>query len=156
MESWLPIPGWEDWYEVSDLGRVRSLPRRLTYGGRMRQGKVLSPGMNSDGYLTVVLCKDARRLTVAVHRLVALAFLGPRPPGQEVRHLDGTRTNNALPNLSYGTRSQNQIDSVQHGTHLSARKTHCLRGHLFTPENTYISPRSGQRDCRICRAIRRR
>lgn len=52
-----------------------------------------------------------------VHQLVALAFYGERPEGKEVRHLDGNKLNNHKDNLRYGTRSENQLDSVNHGSH---------------------------------------
>lgn len=50
-----------------------------------------------------------------VHQLVALTFLGPRPKGQEVRHLDGDPLNNAVTNLAYGTRSENILDVMRIG-----------------------------------------
>jgi len=58
----------------------------------------------------LVLRHDGKNRTYEVQRLVALAFLGPRPEGHETRHLDGNRLNNRLDNLAYGTRSQNQLD----------------------------------------------
>jgi hypothetical protein len=52
----------------------------------------------------------------AVHKLVAEAFLGPCPPGQQVRHLDGNNQNNAATNLTYGTKRENELDKMRHGT----------------------------------------
>lgn len=95
--------------------------------------------------------------TYRVHQLVARAFLGPQPPGHDVRHLDCDRENNALSNLAYGTKAQNMADSVAHGIAGQAAKTHCKRGHAFDETNThwYRNPRSGRQQ-RICRSCTRR
>lgn len=151
-EHWLPVPGYEGLYEVSDRGRVRSLPR-LTASGRLG-GRVLRPRI-VDGYLRVNLSKDGVAQSRKIHQLVAEAFLGPCPPGLEIRHLDGNSKNNAIWNLAYDTRSENMLDKVRHGTHHEARKTSCKWGHEFTPDNAYISP-SGRRNCRKCRDAKRK
>lgn len=88
-----------------------------------------------------------------VHQLVAAAFIGPAPHGTEVRHKDGHRGNNVPSNLEHGSSSDNTLDAVRHGTHNMARKTHCLRGHEFTPENTSLitlSTGSIARRCITC------
>src|SRR5205809_898070 len=102
MEKWLPVPGF-DQYEISDLGRVRSL---------YRAPRILNPAM-TNGYHRLNL---GRARLVYVHQLVAQVFIGPCPDGQEVRHLDGCRTNNQASNLAYGTRADNIHDAKRHGT----------------------------------------
>lgn len=82
------------------------------------------------------------------------AFTGDDP--RQVRHKNGVPADNRLENLEYGTNAENQADSVAHGTHHMARKTHCKRGHEFTEANTYTYLRrdgSGKmgRSCRVCR-----
>lgn len=149
-ERWLPAVAWEGLYEVSDLGRVRSLTRWTPAG--TRKGRLLKTNISPSGYPQLGFRRDGKSRTQAVHRLVAAAFLGPRPEGQEVRHLDGNKINNRLDNLAYGTPSENSLDSIRHGTHPSASKTHCKRGHLFDEENTIIRPGNG-RKCRMCEAI---
>jgi hypothetical protein len=115
-EEWRKVPSNQD-YEVSNLGRVRSLDKKV-YAGRNSYravvGKVLKPGLASNGYWTVVLGRAMGSRTV--HSLVAEAFLGPCPTGQEVRHLDGVRTNCNADNLAYGTRLDNINDAFGHGT----------------------------------------
>lgn len=143
-EIWLPISGYEGLYEVSSLGRVRSLPRPRAKGGPL----ALPPDFH--GRLHVTLYKAGVQKVAQVHRLVANAFLGPLPPGMETRHLDGNPVNNAASNLTYGTRSENQHDSIRDGTHKEARKTHCPAGHPYDDENTYVDP-VGNRHCRACR-----
>lgn len=151
-ETWHPIPGYRGIYEVSDQGRVRSLSRHRKSPGP----RILSTPLNGKGYPTVSLYSAATRkhTTHRVHRLVADVFLGPCPPGMEVRHLNGDRTDARLTNLAYGTASANRNDSVRHGTHANARKTHCPSGHAYDDENTYTG--SDGRHCRACHRDRHR
>ena len=95
------------------------------------------------------------------HRLVMFAFVGPCPPGQEVRHLDGDKLNPSLDNLVYGTRSENMRDMVRHGAHACFRlKPTCKYGHPFDEANTTYATRKRdgkrRRECRICHANRER
>ncbi len=136
-EQWRWVPGYEGLYEVSDQGRVYSHHSK----------HILKPAR--ERYLYVNLVKDRRNKRFTVHKLVMLAFVGPRPEGLQVRHLDGKSYNCIRSNLAYGTVSENNYDRVRHGTHQEARKTHCIHGHEFTPENTAIT-RNGSRRCRAC------
>ncbi len=106
-ERWLPVAGYEGLYEVSDLGRVRSLPRQTRRG--VRGGKILKPqtSAGSKGYLFVNLCRDGTMWHVAVHRLVLEAFDRPCPPGMEARHGPGGKLDASLVNLRWGTRAEN-------------------------------------------------
>jgi len=79
-----------------------------------------------------------------------LAFVGPRLVGQEVRHCDTDRLNVRLDNLTYGTHSENILDSVRFGTHNMAGKTHCKNGHPFNNANTRILSNGIYRACREC------
>jgi NUMOD4 motif/HNH endonuclease len=147
-EAWLPVPGYEGFYEVSDLGRVRSLPRWKVRGGIL---KPFTTGQAKYAAVTLYSGSKASARTWAVHVLVAMAFCEGHAPGLEVRHENGDKHNNAASNLSWGTHQVNQQDMIRHGTHLNARKTYCDNGHEFTPANTYIRP-SGHRACRKCTA----
>lgn len=121
-EKWLPVVGWEGLYEVSDQGRVRSLPRQTRTG--RRGGKLLSLRSVSTGAHVVLLCDSGRKRFVHVYRLVAEAFLGPAPgPDTEVRHLDDNRLDSRLVNLAYGSRSDNMVDAVRNGRHNKAKLT---------------------------------
>lgn len=113
-ERWLPIPGFEGFYEVSDAGRVRSIRRYTTCG--WRGGRVLKPFTDSDGYLRVNLSKRGKIFGLRpVHGLVLLAFVGPPGPGQQVRHGVGGKTDNRLSNLCYGTVLENAADKHRDG-----------------------------------------
>lgn len=120
METWKPIPGY-DGYEASNHGRVRSIDRmrllRNRWGDlkpRRYPGRILAQATNRYGYKCVKLGWHAEK--EEVHRLVLLAFVGPRPPQREVAHWDGDPANNLLSNLRYATKSENYQDSVRHGT----------------------------------------
>lgn len=107
-EIWKPIKGYEGLYEVSNLGRVRSLDR-VDSLGRPWTGRVLRPNHNRrHNYLYVHLYRDSRRVGKRVHRLVAEAFLNaPLPDQTDTNHINGDRTDNRLANLEWMTRSEN-------------------------------------------------
>lgn len=123
-ESWLPVPGWEGLYEVSDKGRIRSLPRKTVSG--WRGGNVLKPGLDTRGYFFVILTYGRRREQFTVHALVAAAFIGPRPEGADVCHGRMGKHCNEPGNLRYDTRQGNILDSVlRDRTHANAAKECC-------------------------------
>lgn len=115
-EHWLPVVGWEGLYEVSDLGRVRSLPRRGAKRPRMYGGKILEPYLSDQGYRTVALCYGGKQKTQKVHQLVAAAFLGLRPVGMETLHGPEGKLVNTPVNLRYGTSAENTADMFRDGT----------------------------------------
>lgn len=119
LERWLPVVGYEGLYSVSDQGRVRSEPRScLGCGGTQRRvfGKVLRPTVLPNGYIQADLRKDNIPAHHYVHRLVLIAFSGQPNIGEEACHNDGCRSNNALTNLRWDTRSGNHADKAAHGT----------------------------------------
>jgi hypothetical protein len=120
-----PIPGYEGIYEVSDSGEIMSLERTcLTKGGKTRSVsvKILRHVYDGDGYPMVSLAKEGKQKLHKVHRLVLLAFVGPKPDGQEGRHLDDVKTNNNLSNLCYGTGVQNWEDRKRNGNGVKGNK----------------------------------
>lgn len=124
-EIWRPVVGYEGLYEVSDLGRVRSLDRMVDHGRyraghrRLQRGRVLRPGHSGrkgNQYRVVQLCCEGAVLARTVHLIVLDAFRGPCPEGMEGCHGDGDREHNTLANLRYDTPAANQADRVKHGT----------------------------------------
>lgn len=143
--QWLPVAGLEGRYEVSATGGVRS----LLHG----QPRALATSVGGNGYRYAYMSGGSgRRISRTVHSLVAAAFIGPRPEGLQIRHLDGHPLNNDVANLRYGTASENQMDRVKHGRHPLAVRTHCNYGHPFDADNTGTTCR-GARFCRACRRV---
>lgn len=103
-EVWRPVVGYEGLYEVSNLGRIRSLDRYVkswNSESKLTKGRILRMKKYSNGYLNVSLCKCGDIKTCSVHRLVAQAFL-PNPDGLPcVNHKDNDRTNNRVENLEW-------------------------------------------------------
>lgn len=95
-ESWLPVPGYQGWYEVSDSGNVYAMARAGSRGG------LLSPQKGSAGYLVVRLSKYGRVRTRTVGSMVLEAFKGPAPCGARARHGAGGKTDDSLGNLRWG------------------------------------------------------
>jgi hypothetical protein len=123
-EEWRQVVGYEGLYEVSNLGRIRSIDRLVIFktgASRVCKGKIKSTSL-LEGYLSVGLWKDNVAERVLVHRLVLGAFRGPPPPGWECRHRDGNRLNAMLLNLEWGTPKQNGEDRVGHGTQARGEK----------------------------------
>lgn len=107
-EVWKKIPGFHNRYSVSSRGRVRN-----DENGYIRKPNKMSKGV---GYLTVGIKCGGKAHTLYIHHLVAAAFLGPTPEGQEIRHRNGDVDNNDATNLLFGTRAENLADKQVHGT----------------------------------------
>ena len=98
-EIWCPVKNYENLYEVSDQGRVKS----IGYG----KERILKPGRNTQGYLQVVLCKNGEKNNCVIHRLVSQTFI-PNPDNlPEVNHKDEDKTNNSVSNLEWCDRKSN-------------------------------------------------
>lgn len=106
-EIWRDTPGYEGFYQVSDTGKIKSIPRTDRVG-RSSPGRMMALAVNKRwGRLQVSLWKNGRGRTWKVHTLVALAFLGPQPKDMDVNHRDGNKLNNCASNLEYVTRKEN-------------------------------------------------
>jgi hypothetical protein len=118
-ERWRDVVGFEGFYLVSDLGRVRSLPRRVSSGailGARSGGRdILSYRPSPGGYPRVRLSRHGTSKCYLVHHLVTNAFLGPLPPGLCRRHKNGIKMDCRLANLEFGTPSENVQDSLRLG-----------------------------------------
>jgi len=127
IEEWKPIPGYEQAYEVSNMGRVRSLDRRVNTGIQgssscQVSGKVLAATNDTKGRPRVGLWWQGQQSTFKVHKLVALAFLGVRPNGLVICHNNGKASDNRLFNLRYDTHVNNHKDKEKHGTKLEGER----------------------------------
>ncbi len=121
IEIWKDIPGYVGKYQVSNLGRVKSLERKVRSINwytkkeffKTVHERILKPAPSNSGHLYVVLGHG--EAGKPVHQLVMKAFVGEAPQGMEVRHLNGNPTDNRLENLQYGTRTENILDVFYQG-----------------------------------------
>lgn len=144
-EVFKPVPGYEGHYSVSNYGRVTS--------HKGKQTRVLKSGFLPTGHLKVGLCRDGKMKTSRVHRLVALAHLGPAPADKsDVLHANDVKVDNRLSNLRFGTPAENHRDRVLNGGCPHANKTHCKYGHEFVVASTRTA--NGRRQCIACKNAR--
>lgn len=124
-EIWKDIPGFEGYYQASNLGRIRSLDRSRAVMSRWQKhiekkhkGKVLdfSKKISGSGYYNVVLSINGLKYYKTVHRLIAMTFKGDGD-GLQVNHIDENKLNNKVDNLEWVTGSQNKIHSIHRGNH---------------------------------------
>lgn len=129
--EWRPVRGFEEQYEISSEGDLRSLPRRGAWGGRIR-----AKGQHASGYITYQLWHGGTHTNKYAHRLVAEAWLGNPKEGLEVNHKDGNKKNNRVDNLEWVSPSCN----IQHAFSLGlctrkvgAQNKHSKHPELFEP-----------------------
>lgn len=103
MEKYIDIIDFEGLYQISNLGNIKSFI----------SNKILSKAKDSNGYEIVTLCKNKKRYTKTIHRLVAESFLGKSK--LEVNHIDGNKSNNILSNLEYVSKKQNIRHAINSG-----------------------------------------
>lgn len=122
-EIWKDIPGYEGLYQVSNLGNVKSLPRKICnyQGFHISKERILKPGKNSKGYLSVVLSDNKNNIIKSkkVHQLVAMAFLNHKPDGslkKVIDHINNNKSDNKLHNLQIITNRENCSKDVKNKT----------------------------------------
>jgi|LGVE01.1.fsa_nt_gb hypothetical protein len=125
-EIWRDIPNYELFYQVSNFGRIKSLPRKILKSDNKHQtlkGVVLTPVL-TNRYHIVSLSKCGVRKTYRVHRLVALTFI-PNPENKpQINHRDFITTNNAIDNLEWCTASENALHSVKYNKNRNYYREH--------------------------------
>lgn len=157
-EVWKPVKGYEGLYEVSNLGRVKSLPRTTTKGGLMS----LKPNMH--GYVCVQLSKNGVIEMKRVHILVMEAFRGFKKgrgydPDNVIDHLDCDKTNNRLENLDVCTQKENDRRQREHGLQPAAgtKVIDLISGDVFdsyTSAARSAGGNTGEMVARVCRGER--
>lgn len=131
-EIWKNIPGYENSYQISNKGHVKS---SIKWNGSSK--RILQPATKKDGHLHVCLYKNRISKTHMIHRLVMLAFVGPLPTKKECRHLNGDPKNNELENLQYGTHQENMRDCSKHNGFPDRRGVNNVKAKL-TPDQVTI------------------
>ena len=112
MEIWKDIKNYEELYQVSNYGRIRSLNHMVKTGikhneSRLAKGKILKLNLKRNGYLSVDLCKDGKTKTIQVHRLVAQTFILNQENKTQVNHMNTIKTDNRVSNLEWVTPKEN-------------------------------------------------
>lgn len=124
-EIWKDVIGYEELYQVSNLGKVRSFPRKGTHTKKIN---LLKPSKNKKGYLQVSLSKNKNRKTISIHRLVAQTFIDNPNNLPQVNHIDGNKLNNCVDNLEWCTNEYNMKESIKLGLRKNSYKygkNHC-------------------------------
>jgi hypothetical protein len=158
LADWRDVPGYEGIYRCNRVAQVKSLPHRTWKG--MRGGRLveITPGQptrvpalvkpvfrRSNGRMQVQLSRDGIKTSFTVAAVVALTFLGPKPPGLEICHIDQDKSNDWAYNLEYNTHQHNVESFIATGLHHNTQKERCPRcGAAFT-----ILP-DGYRRCTPC------
>jgi hypothetical protein len=119
-EIWKEIKDYEGLYQISNLGRVKSLEKKV--GFRKRKEKILKQHFDKDGYVKVYLCKNSKVKFLSVHRLIAQAFIPNPDELPQINHKDENKANNKIENLewctckyniNYGTRTKRQKETIK-------------------------------------------
>lgn len=114
---WRDIKGYEGLYQISNLGNVRSLDRKIRFnkGVSIKKGQLLKPVLTRKGYLKVELSKESKGKRFYVHRLVALHFIENSLNKPQVNHINGIKTDNRVENLEWCTNLENQRHAIKNG-----------------------------------------
>jgi hypothetical protein len=115
-EVWLPVVGYEGYYEISSLGNLRSVDRVVRYkanGTMLRKGRPMRLTTTKYGYIDVRLGKEGVEKAHLVHRLVAAAFLDNPESKPQVNHKNGVKGDNRLENLEWASKSENRLHSYK-------------------------------------------
>ena len=144
MEIWKEIKGYEGYYLISNMGRVKSQSRKIYNDGikgenkfYISEEKIINGRIDPKGYLRVALCKDNKQKDYSIHRLVAIAFI-PNPNNKPcVNHKDGNKQNNNVENLEWCTYSENLKHAYKMGLKKKIRNIDTY-GIRLTKYNTYV------------------
>ena len=126
MEHWIPVAGYEGWYSVSNVGRVR----RVKQSTGARKGLILKAKLQNKGYLAVNLSKNGIARTTTIHSIVAHSFFYKNTEKLQINHRNGIKTDNRVENLEFVTQSQNTLHAYRNGL--------CKPGNQYSPRREYF------------------
>lgn len=148
--QWMPIDEADGVFEVSSDGRVR----RAIPGPRNKPLIEIKAQKTNAGYWRVCLRCGGKTIIRFVHRLVAIAFLGPVPPLMQVNHIDGDKNNNSISNLEYVTAQQNKAHATMMGLNPSGDMHYSRVSPEKRPRGIVVSKKFGEQDIRDIRVLR--
>ncbi|WP_084757843.1 NUMOD4 motif-containing HNH endonuclease [Spirosoma luteum] len=141
-EVWRDIPGYEGLYTVSNFGRITSCHDKYASRRKVKGDRILSPHIRGGLYRYVGLYKHKKAKTWSVHSLVMLAFVGERPTGYVINHIDGQKTNNHIENLEYCTVLENNRHAIVTGLkdpkRVKVQRNHTPRETILHIRNSYL------------------
>jgi len=147
IELWKTIKDYEGYYEVSNMGNIRSIDRVInhpTKGAIKRKGRILKSAPNGKGYLTVMLCKNGVDRTLVVHRIVANGWVKNTQNNPQVNHINGIKTDNRVENLEWCDNSYNMEHAINNGLfkeriHKSRKPVVLIKDHSTISFNSGLS-----------------
>lgn len=117
METWKDITGYEQYYQISNLGKVKSKERFFLRNGNKvcLPEKILATYISHAGYLCIKLCKDAKTKHFSIHRLIAIHFIPFVVSKNHVNHINGIKTDNSIGNLEWCNHAENMLHANKTG-----------------------------------------
>ncbi len=147
-EQWKSIPGYEDFYQVSDKGRIKKCKRwDVNKRGYIESEQILKPFDNGHGYLVISLSKEGRKTNHYIHRLVASAFIDNPTNKGYVNHLDYNRKNNVASNLEWCTQKENAQYSSEHMKRPRRVKTNTGEFYIHRKKDGYYRVTIAHKQC---------
>lgn len=152
-EIWKDVPGYEGYYQASNLGRVKGVERTIVDScgiKKVRKERILQPIVTRDGYLSTKLSKDGKSIRFFVQRIIAMTFLGCKDYNDnwEVNHKDMNRENNMIDNLEWVTHQDNVKYSAEKGKYKHYGKDNPNYGSTTLKEFFEKHPEEKQRQAR--------
>lgn len=151
IEVWKDVVGFKDYYQISNLGRVKSLERYKKNYSKLQlvEEKILKQSISKRGYYVVNLCNGVKCRPYGIHTLVGKAFVTNPNNYTQINHIDGDKLNNSIDNLEWSTQSHNMKHAWKNG--LVGTNMEVVRNNDDGSITTYFSPTNASEENNCCR-----